>query len=126
MSLFRKLFSRKEKKPPKKTPEDYPQTVLIHFDYGMGDLTPLFRLEDELEKIVNTQEVGIYDGHEIAVDGADGILFIYGENAEILFKTIQPTLEQTSFLAGAKAVLRFGKDEEAPEIDLKIQVKTEE
>jgi len=126
MGLFRKLFKKKEKKPPKKTPKDYPQTVFIHFDYGMGDLSPLFQLEDELEEVISNQQVGIYDGHEIAIDGADGILFIYGENAETLFKTIQPTLEKTSFLQGAKAVLRFGKDEEAPEIALKINVQIEE
>jgi hypothetical protein len=37
-----------------------------------------------------------------------GFLFMYGPNAEALFKAILPTLEATDFMRGAKALLRFG------------------
>ena len=65
-------------------------------------------LEKKLEKVIKEQGVGEYDGHEVAVDMSDGFLYMYGLNAEELFKTVKPTLEQTDFTKGALARLRFG------------------
>ena len=96
-------------------------SVIIKFDYGMDSLEPLHDLEDKLESIIDDAGVGELDGHEIAMDGSDGFLFMYGPNAEILFKTIKPVLDETSFIKGGIATLRFGPPEDGVhEIDIEL------
>ncbi|MEQ9415306.1 MAG: hypothetical protein RIF39_15840 [Cyclobacteriaceae bacterium] len=97
------------------------QAVIVHFKYGIVGLDSLFKLEDILERLIADADVGVYDGHEIAVDYSDGFLYMYGPNAETLFKTIKPTLEKTDFMKGAKAKLRFGPPEDGvKEIEFSI------
>ena len=96
-------------------------SVIVHFNYGMDELDPLHDLECKLEKVIMENEVGEYDGHEIAMDGSDGFLYMYGFNAETLFKTVKPTLEATEFMKGATAQLRFGPPEDGVmEIEVEI------
>ncbi|MBO9203379.1 MULTISPECIES: hypothetical protein [Niastella] len=90
------------------TPE---HAVVVRFKYGIDDLDALFELEDVLEKVITEKEVGEYDGHEIAMDYSDGTLYMYGPNADNLFKTVQPVLKEIEFMRGAKATLRFGRPE---------------
>lgn len=59
------------------------------------------------------KEIGRYDGHEIAVDDSHGTLFAYGSNAEKLFKTMQPILNEFDFLNKARVYLCFDKDDES-------------
>ncbi|TDO28804.1 hypothetical protein [Sediminibacterium goheungense] len=82
--------------------------VIIYFQYGIEGLESLYELEDKLEYIITQNKVGEYDGHEIATDLRDGFLYMYGPNAEQLFKTVEPTLMETNFLKGATITLRFG------------------
>ncbi len=84
------------------------QAVIISFQYEMEELDPLHELEDKLRTLLTGKNIGELDGHEIAMDGTDGFLYLYGPNAEVLFKAIKPTLESTSFMIGASARLRFG------------------
>ncbi len=109
MGLFDKLFG---KKTNEKQNEESEQAVIVRFNYGIQSLDPLHKFEKILEKIIIDKNVGEYDGHEIAVDYSDGILYMYGPNAEILFKTIKDTLEKTTFMKGAVATIRFGPPEE--------------
>lgn len=51
--------------------------------------------------------LGIYDGHEIALDNTDGSFHMYGPSAEAIYIAIKPTLEQTDFMRGAEARLKF-------------------
>jgi hypothetical protein len=83
-------------------------SVIIHFLYGSTDLSRLFALEDELSSVVDTSGVGEVDGNEIAVDGSDGYLFLYGPDADKLFNAIKPVLESTDFMKGAKVTLQYG------------------
>jgi len=84
------------------------QAVVIHFHYGSRDLTKLFELENKLEAVVAKARVGEYDGHEVAIDGSDGFLYLYGPDADKLFQVIRPTLEKASFIRGAEVVKRYG------------------
>jgi hypothetical protein len=84
------------------------QAVIIHFNYGSTDLSQLFELEDQLEPAIANAKVGEFDGHEIAVDGTDGRLYMYGPDADRLFVVVRPILEASSFMRGAKAVKRYG------------------
>ena len=95
--------------------------VIVYFDYKKPDLKPLHKLADTLEKIINDHSVGEYDGHEMAVNYNDGILYMYGPNAETLFKAIKPVLEATDYMQGAIAKLRFGPHEDGvKEIEVQI------
>jgi len=102
--------------------ESHPEHgVIIHFFYGMDDLTPLYQFETELERTLEENNAGRYDGHEIAMDDTDGFLFFYGKNAEILFKAIHPLLKKNPWMKNAVALLRFGPaGEDASEIEVMI------
>lgn len=114
-----KNHKKKNQMSQTNTPE---HAVIIHFNYGIQGLDKLYELRDKLEKIITENKVGEYDGHEIAVDYSDGFLYMYGPNAEALFKAIKPILEQTDFMKQAKATLRFGPPEDGvKEIEVVIE-----
>ncbi|MFN6946513.1 MAG: hypothetical protein ACK4ND_16320 [Cytophagaceae bacterium] len=82
--------------------------VIIYFQYGLESLDPLHELEGELRNLLNEHKVGRLDGHEVEWFNVDGFLYLYGENAETLFKCIKPTLEACPFMRGAEVQLYFG------------------
>ncbi len=86
--------------------------VIVQFDYEIEGMEELYKLSDRLESIIEENQLGEYDGHEMATDYSDGFLYMYGSNAETLFNGIKDTLEQTDFMKGAKAKLRFGPPED--------------
>jgi hypothetical protein len=94
--------------------------VIVHFMYGLEELDPLYRLEDELAENILLNNAGEYDGHEIAMDNSDGYLYMYGPDAESLFKAIRPALEACRFMKGAKALMRFGLNDES---DIEVEIK---
>ena len=125
MSIFKKLFGKSTTEQEtqtgnRKEPE---HAVIVYFDYKKENLEPLQELERKLEKVITEKKTGEYDGHEISVDYNDGILYMYGPNAEVLFKTVKQTLEATDFMSGAKAKLRFGPPEDGvKEIEVKVGI----
>ena len=82
--------------------------LIVKFNYGYKDLNKLFELEDKLKTVISNAGVGEYDGNEIAIDGKDGSLYMYGQNADNLYKVVKPILEATPFMKGAKVKLRYG------------------
>jgi hypothetical protein len=117
MGLFDRLFGQSSKR---KTTGEH--SVIVHFTYYKDDLDPLHALEVKLRKIVEEKGVGKYDGHEIAMDMSDGFLYMYGPNAENLFKEVKPILELTDFTKGALANLRFGgPGSGAKQIEIEIE-----
>jgi len=82
--------------------------VVVHFAYGSRDLTRLFALEKKLEAAIAKAGVGEYDGNEVAVDGSDGYLYMYGPDADRLFEVVKPILQSTPFMHGATAKKRYG------------------
>lgn len=104
MGILGKLFGAKPEIA--KTPE---HAVIVAFAYGGStDLTPLFALERQLEAAIAAAHAGEYDGNEVAVDGSDGTLYMYGPDADRLFAAIKPALEACAFMKGAVAKLRYG------------------
>ena len=98
------------------------QAVIVNFNYGIQGLGPLHKLEKKLEQIIKENKVGEYDGHEIAMDYIDGVLYMYGPDAEILFKAIKPTIDSSEFMKGAKALLYFGPSgDNSREIDVELE-----
>jgi len=84
------------------------QAVIVRFNYGSTDLTRLFELETQLEAAISKANAGEYDGNEVAVDGSDGILYMYGPHADRLFQAIKPVLESAPLMKGAKVTIRYG------------------
>ena len=100
---------------------DYEQSVVVHFNYGQTDLDPLFAVEQQLEKAVAEADVGEYDGNEVATDGSDGCLYMYGPDADALFAVVRPILESIPFMNGAVAHLYYGPPEDdVPEAEIII------
>ena len=96
--------------------------VIVCFQYGKEDLEPLHSLDSLLDKVIRENNVGQYDWHEIAMDLSDGSIYMYGPNAEELFKAVKPILESTDFMKGAIALLRFGPALDSNEIEVEIGV----
>jgi hypothetical protein len=87
-----------------KSPEE---AVIVHFQYGSTDLSRLFELEDRLISAIESAGAGEFDGNEVATDGSDGFLYMYGPDADRLFDVIRPILEATSYMRGAAATKRY-------------------
>ena len=103
MGFFSRLFG---KKTQDSSSGDH--AVIVHFDYGSTDLAPLFALQGQLEQTINDAGVGEFDGNEIAVDGSDGSLYMYGPDADRLFATVRPVLERSTAIRNAVATVRYG------------------
>lgn len=87
------------------------QAVIVHFSYGSKDLTRLFALEEKLEAAISKSGVGEYDGNDVATDGSDGYLYMYGPDADRLFEVVKPILQSTPFMSGSTAKKRYGPAE---------------
>jgi hypothetical protein len=97
------------------------QAVIITCNYGSTNLEALYGLEDRLAAKIEIEKVGEYDGNEIAYDGSQAILYMYGPDADKLLATIRPILETTSFMKGAIARVRYGPPEDGvPEIQVTL------
>lgn len=86
--------------------------VIVHFNYGSTDLQLLFALEDKLEHAISAANAGEFDGNEVATDGSDSYLYMYGPDADKLFAVVEPVLKNSSFLGGAAVTKRYGPPED--------------
>jgi hypothetical protein len=92
------------------------QAVILHFHYGSMELTRLSILENKLEKAIAETKAGIFDGNEVATDGSDAFLYMYGPDADKLYRAIEPILKNTDFLHGAEVIRRYGPPGTAREV----------
>jgi hypothetical protein len=104
MGVLSKLFG--PRKPVRKGPPEH--SVIVHFSYGSTNLQHVYALEDLLRNAISEAATGEYDGHDVAVDGRDGFYYMYGPDAEVLYRVISPVLEASSFMRGATVTLCFG------------------
>jgi hypothetical protein len=82
--------------------------VIVHFSYGSTNLQYIYAMEDLLRAAISEAAAGEYDGKEVAADGSDGFFYMYGPDAETLFRAIEPVLAGSSFMRGATVTLWFG------------------
>ena len=101
MSFLDRFLKSKQGKPIAAT-ED--QAVLLNF--ANEDLEGSIPLQDKLFELLKDSSVGEFDGNEVG--GGELVLFLYGPDAEALFKFIEPTLRAEEFCRGARAVIRWG------------------
>jgi len=74
MGFMSRLFGGKQSEEPSADKH----AIIAYFEYGQTDLEPLFEVERHLEAAIDKAGVGEFDGNEIAVDGTDGSLYMYG------------------------------------------------
>jgi hypothetical protein len=99
------------------------QAVIVHFDYGRKDWATFFNFEKGFESDVSHSGLGNYDGNELAVDGSDGSMYLYGPDADKLFAFVQPRLLGASCLKNVVVTLRYGGVEDHHAREVKIQVQ---
>jgi len=109
MRFLRNIFGKSKNENISSEPE---HAVIVKFNYGKSEMQPLYDLEAKLEKIIEHQKVGEFDGHDIATDLSEGTLYMYGKNAEVLFKSVEEELKRTDFMKNVEAKLRFGPPED--------------
>jgi hypothetical protein len=104
MGLLSRLFGSRnaEKSGPSA------QEVEVYFAYGSTNFQYVYALGDQLQLAITEAKVGEYDGHAIPADGSQGRYFIYGPDAEAIFKVIAPVLEASPLMRGARVTLHFG------------------
>jgi hypothetical protein len=107
---------------PGAAPAPSEQAVIVHFDYGSRDWAPFFQFESRLEQAIAASGTGEYDGNELATDGSDGSLYMYGPNADKLFAVVKPLLESSTLLKHVVVTLRYGSagDKNAREVEVRV------
>jgi len=104
MGLLSKLFGSKNSEkdgPPM-------QEVEIHFAYGSTNFQHVYSFGDELQQAIAEAKVGEYDGHALPADGSEGRYFVFGPDAEAVYKTIAPLLAASPLMRGATVTLIYG------------------
>ena len=98
------------------------QAVIVEFDYGNKDWTRFFEFEKTFEAAIADSGLGDYDGNELATDGSDGSMYIYGPDADKLFAFVKPRLLSASFLKNVRVTLRYGaaNDPHAREVHTRL------
>jgi hypothetical protein len=84
------------------------EAVIVHFDYGQSDWSEFFEFEKDLEAAIAEAAVGEYDGNELATDGSDGSMYMYGPDADALFAIVKPRLLSAALLRNVVVTLRYG------------------
>ena len=82
MGLLSKLFGSKNSGENGSSAQE----VEVHFVYGSTNFQYVYALGDQIQIAINEAKVGEYDGHAIPADGSEGRYFIYGPDAEAIFK----------------------------------------
>src|SRR5580765_246700 len=104
MGVLSKLFGSRN--AAKNSPAE--QEVEVHFAYGSTNFQYVYSLGDEIQSAIAEAKVGEYDGHALPADGSEGRYFIYGPDAEAIYRAIAPVLQASPLMRGATITLRLG------------------
>lgn len=80
------------------------QAILVYIN--SENLEGSIPVQEKLFELLENEDLGMFDGNEVG--GGQLILFLYGPDAELLFKHIEPTLRADAFCHGAKVIIRWG------------------
>jgi len=111
-------------KPSNATTSASEQAVIVHFDYGNPDWKPFFKFQERLESAIKRSGAGDYDGNELAVDGSDGTLYMYGPDADKLLAVAKPILLSADFLKNITVTLRYGGVEDKLAREVKVRLSS--
>jgi hypothetical protein len=88
------------------------QALLVYLKLSDDDIgeeeeeNAILSLELQLERMIREQGLGTYDWHEVG--GGYYKLFMYGPDADKLFRTVLPSLLGFPAMPGSFATLRYG------------------
>ena len=105
MKFLERFFSKK-KKPESISVDEHALIVNIYFK--LDDISKLHKLESDLTEGIANAGVGLYDGHEVAVDLTHSILYMYGPNADELLRVSEPILRKHIWPLGGECCRRYG------------------
>ena len=77
-------------------------------EMGVDDLDALIALQDQLAQAIEPSGIGQVDGHEIAMDGSEGSLYVYGPDAKAMLAAALPVICRSPLATGGQAYLRYG------------------
>lgn len=80
------------------TANDLPDEIYQKYDVST--------LEDQINKVIQENGLGEYDGNEHGP--SETIIYLYGPDAEKLFSSIKPVLENYPLCKNAKVIIRKG------------------
>ncbi len=113
MSLFRRLFERRDP-PAKVEPPSPPEhAVLVHLNlrddqFGVeAEREAIHAMSDRMDDAIEAANAGEFDGDEFGA--GECTLFMYGPDADALFAAVEPILRADEIARGAKVVKRFGE-----------------
>lgn len=81
---------------------------MVRFLYGSTNFQHMYALEDLLRHAISDAGVGGYDGHDVREDGSEGVFYLYGPDAEALYRAVGPLLTESALMHGATVTLWFG------------------
>jgi hypothetical protein len=84
------------------------QEVEVRFAYGSTNFQHVYSLGDKIRLAIVEAKVGEYDGHALPADGSECRYFVFGPDAEAIFRVIAPVLEASPLMRGATVTLHFG------------------
>lgn len=96
----------------KKKPAPFPeQAVIVHLPgSGLPDEVyeqyDLSTLEDQLRAVIEKRKIGEFDGNEFGPN--ETVLYMYGPDAERLFREIEPVLRAYPLCKNGSASIRCG------------------
>ncbi len=104
MGLLSRLFGSREAQ----SGEADTQEVEVRFDYGSTNFQFVYAIGDQIQAAVAEAKAGEYDGHELPADGREARIFLFGPDAEAIFRAIRPVLDASPLMRGATVTLWFG------------------
>jgi hypothetical protein len=86
--------------------EQTEHAVIVHISSSTSSDIGLDMIEDPLIDAIEAAGVGEFDGNEVGPDEA--LLFMYGPDADALWRVVEPVLRDANLGSGSYAVLRYG------------------
>lgn len=82
--------------------------MMVHFDYYPKDRARIRVLEHRLESAIKRAGVGELGETEFHIDGNDGYLYMYGPDADRLYKVTSSILESSRLMTNAEVTKHYG------------------
>jgi hypothetical protein len=89
------------------------QAVIVHlklYDSAFGspeEREPIYTLEEQLDRAIQANAAGEFDGDEFGE--GECVLFMYGEDANRIFRIIEPILKACPAAKDGYAIIQFGE-----------------
>ena len=106
--------------PPDQSFNYKEHAVSIYFYYDKSQDVVYHELGKEFEKIMRVKKLGFYDGFEVGFTTSEGCYFLFGPDAEAIFKALKPAIDACAVMRGARATLCFGQRQEDPKLELQL------